>query len=140
MGKSIQEVKALAMIMNPGANVLPDIKLPKKRKPRAKELLPRKQPERELRYYVIKILRERGCKVKRVENGLWGKNNNSIPDLLVFNPKTKFGGFIELKSEIGVLSEGQKEFQEDCLLCNINHIVCRKISDLEPIFINRENV
>lgn len=99
------------------------------RKKRKKEERPRLQPERELRNIIIRELRRNGIKVRRIENSITGKNNNSIPDLWVANIYKKKAGFMELKSEKGVLSEGQKIFREECINCSVNHWVIRSLDE-----------
>jgi hypothetical protein len=127
----LQEIKALSG----RADILPEIKIPKKRAKRKKETAPRKQPEALFRNQAIKYLRSKGCVVKRIENAITGYHNSSIGDLLVFCPRTAWGGFIELKAEAGVLSEGQKEFRKQCLACNVKHIVARRLTDLWEVYL-----
>ncbi len=99
------------------------------RKKRDKETKPREQPERELRNIIIKELRKRRVVVKRIENSITGKNNVGIPDLLVFNRAKRQFSWLELKSLRGVLSPKQKEFREDCILCNTRHFVIRSLTE-----------
>lgn len=99
----------------------------KARKGRGKDKGPRRQEEAELRKEVIKELRKRGCFVKRVENSICGELGRDVTDLIVFNLTTKRGGFMELKTPTGIMDEGQKKFREACLICNINHWICRSV-------------
>lgn len=105
-----------------------DVKMPKKRRARKKETVPRQQPEAELRKQVVRYLRTRG-KCYRIENGITGKNNTGLADLLFFWS----GGmvWIELKSNEGTLQDNQIEFQELCKKAHINHWVIRSIDELE---------
>lgn len=126
-----QTIKALAKVM--GKDVFPDIKLPKPRKERAKETQPRKREEAEFRQEVIKYFKNNGIKYRRIENAIWGKHGNDLPDLWVVYLPTNWAGFVELKSFAGRLDEGQIEFMNDCLACGVKHIVARTIEDLKPI-------
>jgi len=105
----------------------------KARKARAKELRPRKREEAEYRSQVIKDLRRHGCTVKRIENSITRGLGNDLPDLLVFTndvyPPIKMV-WVELKSSIGVLSYGQKRFQELCVMAGIKHIVPKAGDDV----------
>ena len=106
------------------------------RKKRAKETKPREQPERELRNDVIKQLRRKGVIVMRIENGVGGRRNSGIGDLLVFNLNKNIAGFIELKdSKHGVLSKVQKIFRENCIRCGINHWVVRSVSEAMEVIL-----
>jgi len=125
-----QYIKALAKIQ--GRDMLPDVKLPRKKYERAKETKPREQPERDLRIRVIAYLRSRGCQVKRIENSITGKNNNGLPDLVVICLRTKWMGFIELKATTGLRLE-QEDFMNSCIACGIKHLVVRTIEDLNAI-------
>ena len=78
-----QYIKAMAKIQ--GKDVLPDVRLYKPRKKRAKETQPRNQPERKLRNEAIAYFRKHGWIVHRLENSVWGKNNVGLPDLHVTN-------------------------------------------------------
>lgn len=126
--------EALIMVMNPEKAKEMGIKV---RKPRKKELLPRKEYDRaedRLRPVIVNELRNRGCKVMRLENAIVGKNNIGFPDLWVFNSRNKWAGWIEIKTPFGVMSEEQLKFQAMCKLCNVNHIEFRVWKDLEVIF------
>ena len=101
----------------------------KVRKERAKETCPRKQPEREIRNQIIKELRKKGIKVMRVENAITGKNNTGLPDLWVVNINKNKAGWIEIKSEKGILQDHQRIFREDCIRCNVNHWVVYSLTD-----------
>jgi len=101
----------------------------KPRKPRAKEIGPREQPERELRNQIIKELRKRGIKVMRVENAIVGRHNTGLPDLWVVNINKNLAGWMELKSEKGILAPHQKQFREDCLRCGVRHWVVRSLTE-----------
>lgn len=126
-----QWVKGLCKIA--GRDVLPEVKLSVKRKPRTKETKPREQPERELRKEVIKALRKKGCKVTRIENGITGKNNTGIPDLLIWHPL--YGMYwCELKAKGEKLKPHQEAFRELCLNHCINHIVIDDLADLPKFF------
>lgn len=135
-----KNTKAMLMIMNPEkakGKVFDDVKI---RKPRAKELLPRKEYDRaedRLRPIIVNDLRNRGCKVMRLENAIVGKNNIGFPDLWVFNPRNKYATWIEVKTPFGVMSKEQLRFQAMCKLCNVNHIEFRVWKDLEVIFEKR---
>ena len=131
-GHSIaQYIKAMALIQ--GQVVMPEVKMPRKKFIRAKEIVPRKQEERAFRAQVIKDLRRHGCTVKRIENSITRGLGNDIPDLLVFTndlyPPIKMI-WIELKSSTGVLSDGQKRFQDLCAMAGIKHIVPRPENDV----------
>ena len=112
----------------------------KVRKARVQETKPREQPERDLRATVIKYLRGRGCVVKRLENGVWGKLGRGIPDLLFFTPVKGYNCyppsrffFLELKSTIGVLRPEQKEFKHLCGLSGTGYILARGVEELKNI-------
>lgn len=129
-----KNTQALIMVMNPEKAKEMGIRV---RKPRKKELLPRKEYDRaedRLRPVIVNDLRNRGCKVMRLENSIVGKNNIGFPDLWVFNPKNKWAGWVEVKTPFGVMSEEQLKFQAMCKLCNVNHIEFRDWKDLEVIF------
>lgn len=118
-----------------GKDIMPETKLP--RKPRADKGRKRgayEQPERALRHDVLKYLRKRGCRVKRIENSIVGKNNIGLPDLFVVNPANNWAGFVELKSATSGLRPEQEQFQFDCQAGGIKHIVCRCIKDLDGVF------
>lgn len=129
-----REIKALAFIS--GHNIMPDVKLCKPRKPRAKETAPRKQEEAEFRRILIPHLRRKGCYVMRIENSIGGRHNIGIADLLVFCELTFWGGFVELKAQNGILSDEQKEFQRLCALCGIKYLVVRMLEDVRRIYKN----
>lgn len=133
----VKNTKAMLMIMNPEKAKEMGIKV---RKPRAKELLPRKEYDRaedRLRPVIINELRRLGCKVMRLENSITGKNNIGFPDLWIFNPRNNWGGWIEVKTPFGIMLDEQLDFQSMCKLCKVNHIEFRKWSDLEVIFEKR---
>lgn len=96
-----------------------------KRKGRGKDKGQRKYEEAVLRKEVIKELRQRGCWVKRIENSICCDLGVDIPDLFVFNVNIKKAGFIELKTLTGTLSPGQERFRDSCIICGVNHWVCR---------------
>jgi hypothetical protein len=121
---TIDDIKAL------GGSYVP----PKPRKPRAVETAPRTQHEAIFRREVVKHLRKKWCVVKRVENGIGGDLGRDIPDLWVFNSRTKWAGWVELKSKTGTLTGNQPLFKDLCNLCGVNHIVARTLSDLEIIY------
>lgn len=110
------------------------IKIPIKRKPRIKETKPRKREEAEFRPIAIKALEKKGYIVKRIENGICGQRGDSIPDLWVFHRSKPIAGFIELKTPVGVLSLGQKDFQQRCINCKISHWVIRSLEEIEAWF------
>ena len=126
------DIKALAKVM--GQDVLPEVKLPQKRKPRKKGMT-YKHPEAEFRKRAIKFLRSKGCEVKRLENAITGKNNRYFPDLWVFCLRTKWAGWVELKSMTGQLSHGQRDFQNMCHACGVNHIVAKRLDQLKGIYL-----
>jgi hypothetical protein len=117
-----------------GRDVLPDVRLPKKRKARKKETAPRKQREALFRNKMIKHLRSKGCTVKRLENAITGRNHRGIPDLIVFCPRTQWGGFIELKVQGGRLLEEQIDFMELCNVCEVKHIVAYDFEDVKEVW------
>lgn len=133
-------IKCMAKIQE--QNIMPEVKLYKPRKPRAKETSPRRQEEAEFRREVIKLLKKKGCVVKRLENGIGGNLGNGIPDLLIFFPcddyfpwYTKKIIFIELKSSQGKLDGGskeglQREFQELCIASGVKHLVLKAGEDV----------
>lgn len=127
----LQEIKALSG----RADILPEVKIPKKRAKRKKETAPRKQPERLFRNEAIKYLRSKGCVVKRIENAITGHNQRGIPDLLVFCENKKRFYWIELKASSGVLSKEQIEFERLCKVCGINHIVAYDLDDLKVVYL-----
>lgn len=101
----------------------------KQRKKRAKETKPREQPERNLRNDIIKELRKKGIKVMRVENSITGRHNTGMPDLWVVNIFKNKAGWMELKSDKGILTGNQPQFRNDCLRCNVNHWIVRSMSE-----------
>ncbi len=127
----LQNIKALSG----RTDILPHVKLPRKRAKRKKETAPRKQPEELFRNEAIKYLRGKGCVVKRIENAITGKNQRGIPDLVVFCERTTWGGFVELKAKNGRLLEEQIEFRSLCKMSEINHIVAYKLEDLKEIYL-----
>ncbi len=102
------------------------------RKKRAKETRPREQPERKFRNDLIKYLKSRMCKVRRVEPSVRGEFD--LGDLYVVNRKTKWIGWVETKSLVGTLSDGQKEFMEDCRICGEKYLVAKILEDVSEIF------
>lgn len=111
-----------------GQVAFPEIKVKRKRNERAKETQPRRKEEAIFRTNLISFLRRKGCKVFRIEPAFRGKFG--LGDLWVSCRKTKWAGWVETKSLTGVLSDDQREFKEDCGICNINHIVARKLDDV----------
>ena len=101
----------------------------KRRKERAVETKPRNQPEQELRKEVIKELRKIGCRVTRVENSITGKNNNGLGDLWVFHEFYKIAGWMELKSQKGILTGKQPEVKRLCDICGINYWIVRSVGE-----------
>ena len=89
------------------------------------------QPEAIFRTKLIAHLRKHSCHVWRIEPAVRG--NFGLGDLFVVCLKTKWAGFVELKSLRGVLSDDQKEFQEDCRVCGINYIVCKHVEDIDEL-------
>ena len=104
----------------------------KPRKERAKETAPRNQPERELRNEVIRVLREKHCRVYRIENSIAGKSTG-IADLLIFNPRQGKWCFMELKSHRGRLQDNQRVFKDLCQRCGVPYFVCRTVEDAMEI-------
>lgn len=123
-------IKSMAKVH--GKDVLPEVKL---RKPRAKETKPRKEydlQEARFRRDVIRHLRKKGCVVKRIENSI--NSSHSIPDLWVFCPEKQWGGWVELKSEKGIIRDGQTEFAVLCRKTKVNHIFARSIDDVRVCY------
>lgn len=112
-----------------GRDILPEVKMPRKRSVRPKGLK-YNNPEAQLRKDIIKALRRHSVRIYRIENSICGKSSG-IPDLLVFSDKMYF---IELKSAKGRLQENQVEFQRLCQLADINHIVCRSEEDIKKVW------
>ncbi len=118
----------------------------KKRKPRSKETAPRRKEEAEFRRDVIKLLKKKGCRVWRIENGVTGGLGNGLPDLLVFMPIPVHGVFgyigdnyvpplkmvwVELKSSSGIMYiKEQIEFMECCKSAGVKHLVLRPGEDV----------
>ena len=101
-----------------------------KRKGRGKDKGERKHEEAVLRKEVVRELRKRQCWVKRLENSICGDLGVDIPDLFVFNNNIKRAGFIELKTLTGTLSPGQERFRDSCIICGVNHWVCRSVEEV----------
>lgn len=125
-------IKCMAKIQE--QNIMPEVKLYKPRKPRAKETAPRNQPEAEFRRILIPHLRRKSCYVMRIENSIGGRHNIGVADLIVFCEATLWGGFIELKAQDGRLSDEQKEFQRLCALCGIKYLVVRTLEEAQRIY------
>ena len=122
-----QYIKAMAKIQ--GQVVMPDVKMPRKKFIRAKETAPRKQEEAEFRREVIKLLRRKGFRVWRIENGVSGGLGNGLPDLLIFSTSKMV--FIELKSSSGIMYiKEQIEFMECCNAAGVKHLVLRPGEDV----------
>jgi hypothetical protein len=124
--KLCDEVKAFPLLVKLHKGETVEVKT---RKERAKETRPREQPERELREHVIAELRKKGIKVMRLENSIVGKNNTGMPDLWVVNVYKNKAGWMELKSDRGILTGNQPQFRADCLRCNVNHWVVRSLGE-----------
>src|SRR3990167_9280828 len=127
-----KQIKATMKVVNPSAiadtSYIKDIVVRRERK---KETVPRKEYDRgedALRGDVIAYFEKRGAVVKRIENSITGKKGRDMPDLWVFDVKTKWGGWLELKYHSG-LSDGQKEFQWLCQETQVKHLVVYSIED-----------
>ena len=123
-----QEMKAIAFVM--GKDIFEDVKMPRKK--RMKETKKRKKYDRaedRLRVNVLREYRRQGCTIYRIENGLPGYKG--IPDLWVFNPRTGWGGWVELKTDKGVMSKHQLKFQDLCKKTNVNHVVLNETKFLK---------
>lgn len=99
---------------------------PKVRKVRAKELVPRQQPEAELRRLVVPILRKRGFKTYRIETAVRGQLG--LPDFWIAHRTGRLGTFLELKAPHGIQSDEQFEFED---LCRLNRIPYKIIKSVE---------
>lgn len=123
----LKECKAMAQVA--GMVILPEVKISKPRKKRAKETKPRNQPEAELRKAVIKEIRKRGGKVWRVESAL--SAYKGLPDLCFFI-NNKFY-WCELKAQKHTWYEEQIEFKELCISSGTNYIIVMSVEDLKII-------
>lgn len=125
-----QYIKALGKAQ--GVDILPDIKLPVKRKKRVQETKPRDMREARFRKeQFIPFLKKHRCQYKRIENSLPG--NRGIADFIVFCLKTKWGGFVELKADDGELDEDQIIFAHNCFWCGIKYITVRTLDDMKEV-------
>lgn len=118
--EQLQVFKAIAK--TDGREVLPTLKMPH-RGHRGKDNGIRNREEDRHRPLIIKQLRKEGWRVTRVEPTFSG--NFSLGDLWMRNLTTGNAGWGECKSSFGVLSDGQKEFKEECLVCGIPYWVLR---------------
>ena len=130
----LKQAKATMMVVNPTAiaktHLIKDVVI---RKPRKKEVLPRKEYDRgedRLREDVIDYFRKRGAIVKRIENSITGKRGDSLPDLWVFDVKTKWAGWLELKYHSD-LRDGQRHFKWLCGEMRVNHLVVYSLEDIK---------
>jgi len=126
-----QLVKGFAKVF--GKDVLPDIKI---RKPRAKETKPRKEYDRaedKLRPLIIKEFRRLGYVVYRVENSISGRRNSGLGDLFVLHVGKGFSAWVEIKTEIGVLSDVQRVFRSLCDQTNTKYVVVRSVEEIKDI-------
>ena len=89
------------------------------------------QEEAIFRTALIKHLRKHHCKVTRVEPAVRGKF--SLGDLWVISKRMNWAGWVECKSLKGKQSDGQKEFEADCKLCNVPYIIARRVEDIDCI-------
>ena len=120
-----------------GRDVLPDVRLPRKRR---EELMPRKKYNREedrLRPLVIKELEKRGFVVKRIENSICGDSGSDVPDLWAFSERHRWGGWIEIKRPTGILSPGQGIFKGLCEVTGVNHIVIRSVDEAKNFWLTQ---
>lgn len=126
-----QTLKAMISVVNPTETRLQHIKLPVKRKKRAKETVPRRQPEAEFRQEVFRFLRRdsRIWDYKRIENGMWGIHSRGIPDFMFWTSTSFY--WLELKAKGENLKPEQEDFKEHCTRTNINHITAWTIEDIE---------
>ena len=130
-----QFLKGMALIHK--KELFKEVKMPrKKRSDRGVSRGTYRQLEAAFREKAKEYLLSKGCKIKKLENSIKGKKNNSFPDEWIVFRKTKWAGWVEYKSLEGKLSSGefsQEEFKEDCDFCNVNHIVARELKDFDVI-------
>lgn len=140
--RHLKFVKAMAKIN--GRDVLPDVSLPKpkptdptQRKPRKTHTktdaegnvtsYKNKREEDAFRLVVIKVLRKNRMEVRRVEPVFRGKFG--LGDLWVFCERTRWGGWVEIKTDTGTLNDDQEEVQRLCGICGVNYIIVRPGND-----------
>lgn len=131
MTDTVRTLKAMTAIMNPSAVANPifkGVKMPYKRSKEVRKRAHYKLDEAKLRVDVIKELKKQGFVVKRIETLASG-----IPDLVVMHLGGGWGGFIELKTPIGVMSDEQLRFKDLCALNKVNHMVVRSVEDVKDI-------
>lgn len=103
----------------------------KARKKRAKETRPRNRPEDAFRRELIDYLKRQGVIVRRVEPAVRGVFG--LGDLFVFNLKTRWAGWIEIKAPMGRLSDDQKEVKSWCNICGVKYIVAKTLDDVGEV-------
>src|SRR3990167_1503656 len=122
-------VKSMALIN--GQVVMPDVKLYKKRKPRAKETTPRNMAEKVLERQIILALSTVGIEIaKSGETSTYNSQYclEGTTDLICFIPG-KGVVFMEVKQEKyrhakdGGLRPSQVKFRDLCLRCGLRHVV-----------------
>ena len=66
-----------------------------------------------------------------------------LGDLWVSCVRKGWAGWVEVKTPRGRLSEDQREFEADCIVCGVKYIVARYVEDVDEIipssFSNRYN-
>lgn len=105
-----------------GKDILPEIKLPIKRKPRV-ITKPYNREEDRLRPLIINALRKRGFKVYRVEP--FTRGYSGMADLWIMRMNGSMAAWVEIKTSSGIQSEDQKFFQELCEANLIKYLIIR---------------
>lgn len=103
---------------------MPDLKIPKPRKERRREITPRQMKEVSLRLDLLKELKKlrAGGYIKywRIENGLSGYKG--LPDFLIASKRKNRMVFVELKAFGGTVQKEQIEFANLCYQMGVNHL------------------
>lgn len=73
---------------------------------------------------VVKMYRAHGCLVRNLSQARRTKQAPGLPDLWIVHRGKAKAWWMEVKRQAGGrLSPGQIEFQEDCRLCGVGHLV-----------------